>query len=87
MKDADLTLLALINREISGYNSSMEKTKFRDAIKHLLTISRHGNQYMQSEQPWVLAKGDDEQKKRAGTVIALCCNISGENFLEFLRIL
>jgi methionyl-tRNA synthetase len=78
LKDTDLNLIALINREISEFNVSMEKTKFRDAIKHLLTVSRHGNQYMQTEQPWVLAKGNEEQKTRAGTVIGLCCNIAGK---------
>lgn len=72
----DYNLLALINREIKGYTASMEKAKFRDAIKHLLSISRHGNQFMQNEQPWVLAKGNDAEKIRAGTVVGLCCNIS-----------
>lgn len=54
----------------------MQKTRFRDAIKHILTVSRNGNQYMQIEQPWVLLKGTDEQKVRAGLVIAMSCNIS-----------
>lgn len=74
----DNNLLALINREIKGYTAAMEKAKFRDAIKHLLSISRHGNQYMQAEQPWVLAKGSDADKVRAGTVVGMCCNISCE---------
>lgn len=73
---ADYNLLALINREVKDYTAAMEKAKFRDAIKHLLTISRHGNFYMQSEQPWVLAKGSEAEKIRAGTVVGLCCNIS-----------
>lgn len=72
----DLILLALINREIKGYVLSMERTRFRDGIRHLLTISRHGNIYLQTEQPWVLLKGTDEQKLRAGSVISLSCNIA-----------
>lgn len=72
----DLILLALINREIKNYVSSMEKTRFRDGIRHMLTISRQGNLYMQTEQPWVLLKGTDEQKLRAASVIALSCNIA-----------
>lgn len=72
----DLILLALINRELKGYIQSMQKSKFRDGLRHTLTISRHGNQYMQSQQPWVLLKGDEKEKKRAGTVIAVSCNIS-----------
>jgi len=31
---------------------------------------------MQTEQPWVLLKGTDEQKLRAGSVISLSCNIA-----------
>lgn len=73
----DLILLALINREIKGYVNSMEKTnRYRDSIKHMLAVSRQGNLYMQTEQPWVLLKGTEEQKARAGSVISLCCNIA-----------
>lgn len=76
LKDDDLILLALINREIKEYVSSMEKTRYRDAIRHILGVSRQGNLYMQTEQPWVLLKGNDEQKARASSVISLCCNIT-----------
>jgi methionyl-tRNA synthetase len=76
LNDDDLILLALINREIKEYVSSMEKTRYRDAIRHTLSVSRHGNQYMQTEQPWVLIKGTNEQKARAGSVISMCCNIT-----------
>lgn len=48
----------------------------RDGIRHILSISRHGNQYMQAQQPWVLLKGTDEDKRQAATVIGLCINIS-----------
>lgn len=58
----DYTLLALCTREYKGYVASLEKTKLRDGIRHILSISRHGNQYMQSNQPWVLLKGSDEEK-------------------------
>lgn len=68
-------LLALVNREIKSYVQSMEKSKFRDGIKHLLSVSRLGNQYLQTQQPWVLLKGTDDQKSRAGTVIAISCNL------------
>lgn len=87
LTEDEQNLLALINREIKGYILSMEKAKLRDGIRHTLSISRHGNQYMQAQQPWVLLKGSDDQKKRAGTVVSLCCNIAGEIFaflFEFL---
>lgn len=74
----ELQLLALVNREVRSYVQSMEAAKFRDGIKHLLTVSRHGNQYLQSQQPWVLLKGTAEQKERAGTVIGVSCNLCCE---------
>ncbi|XP_013104836.2 methionine--tRNA ligase, cytoplasmic [Stomoxys calcitrans] len=74
-KDEEV-LLALINRELRGYINSLEKARLRDGIRHLLSISRHGNGYMQSQQPWVLLKGNDEQKARAATIIGLCTNIA-----------
>lgn len=76
LTDADLMLLALVNREIKGYILSMEKARMRDGIRHILSISRHGNQYMQSQQPWVLLKGNEAEKKQAGSVIALSVNLS-----------
>lgn len=74
--DDELNVAVLINREIKGYIQSMEKSKLRDGLRHTLSISRHGNQYLQSQQPWVLLKGTAEQKERAATVIAFSCNIS-----------
>ncbi|XP_017471733.1 PREDICTED: methionine--tRNA ligase, cytoplasmic [Rhagoletis zephyria] len=72
----ELVLLALINREVRAYVNSLEKAKLRDGIRHLLSISRQGNGYMQAQQPWVLLKGTDEQKARAATIIGVCANIA-----------
>ncbi|XP_058057768.1 methionine--tRNA ligase, cytoplasmic [Anopheles bellator] len=74
LTEEDYTLLALANRELKGYVQQMEKARMRDGIRHLLQISRYGNQFMQTEEPWVKVKGTDDQKARAGTVIGLCCN-------------
>lgn len=58
----DYLVLALCLREFKGYVTALEKAKLRDGIRHILAISRHGNQYMQSTQPWVLLKGSQEDK-------------------------
>lgn len=58
----DYSVLALCLREFKGYVGALEKAKLRDGIRHILAISRHGNQYMQSTQPWVLLKGSQEDK-------------------------
>lgn len=72
----ELTLLAMINREYSAYIASMEKARYRDAVKYILNISRHGNQYLQTQQPWVLYKKGAEEQVQAATIIGLSCNIS-----------
>lgn len=76
-------VLALINRELQGYVQSMEKAKLRDGLRHTLSVSRHGNQYLQSQQPWVLLKGSDDQKQRAGTIIGFTCNIACKSLQFF----
>ncbi|KAJ8981803.1 hypothetical protein NQ317_007389 [Molorchus minor] len=72
----DYTLLALCTREMKAYVTALEKGKLRDGIRHILSISRHGNQYVQVNQPWVLCKGTEDEKTRAGTVIGICCNLA-----------
>lgn len=72
----DLVLLALAQRELSSYVQALEQAKLRDGLKHVLAISKHGNQYMQFQEPWVKIKGTDDEKKRAGTIIGICCNLA-----------
>lgn len=75
--EADLLVLALVNRELRGYVQAMDKTKMRDGIRHTLSVSRHGNQYLQSQQPWVLVKSaNEEQKQRAASVIGISINLA-----------
>lgn len=45
-------------------------------IRHILSIARIGNQVLQANQPWVLCKGTDDDKKRCETIIGLCLNLS-----------
>lgn len=75
-EEADWTVLALSQRELSSYINAMEQAKLRDGLKYILAISKHGNQYMQFQQPWVKIKGTDDDKKRAGTIVAICCNLA-----------
>ncbi|XP_005098473.2 methionine--tRNA ligase, cytoplasmic [Aplysia californica] len=76
VNEEDTQLLALISREIQGYVGNLEACRLRDGIRNILTISRLGNQYMQNNKPWVLAKGNAEEKLRAGCVVSLCANVS-----------
>ncbi|CAH0386639.1 unnamed protein product [Bemisia tabaci] len=72
----DFQLLALITRELRQFMAVLDKAKFRDGIKHILCISKYCNQLMQAEKPWVLMKGSEEEKSRAGTVIGLLSNLA-----------
>uniref|UniRef100_A0A0A9XCR8 Methionine--tRNA ligase, cytoplasmic n=1 Tax=Lygus hesperus TaxID=30085 RepID=A0A0A9XCR8_LYGHE len=61
--------------ELKAYIQALERGRLREGLKYILNISRYGNQYMQSTQPWVLVKGTDEQKERASSAIGLLCNV------------
>ncbi|KAM3955443.1 LOW QUALITY PROTEIN: methionyl-tRNA synthetase 1 [Aphomia sociella] len=72
----DYELMALVNREVVAYVQHMEKGRLREALRHVLSISRLGNQHMQSEQPWVLLKGSDDDKERGATAVGICCQLA-----------
>lgn len=36
--------------------------RIRDALKHILNISRHGNQYIQVNEPWKKIKGGELER-------------------------
>ncbi|KOC69527.1 Methionine--tRNA ligase, cytoplasmic [Habropoda laboriosa] len=76
LQEDDLVLLVLAQRELSSYVHSMKQAKLRDGLKHVLAISKHANVYMQFQEPWVKIKGTDNDKKRAGTIIGICCNLA-----------
>ncbi|VDI11987.1 Hypothetical predicted protein [Mytilus galloprovincialis] len=82
LRDEDKELLALINRELQTYIDNMEQAILRDSIRNIMSISRLGNQFMQSNKPWVLVKGSADDKSRSGTVVSLAVNIA--NLLSVL---
>ena len=57
-----------------------EKFRYRDALRAIFSISRLGNQYLQSNQPWALLKAGNAA--RAGSVIALALNLI--NFIALI---
>ncbi|KAH0629011.1 hypothetical protein JD844_010741 [Phrynosoma platyrhinos] len=72
----DKRLLAHITLELRQYNHLLEKVKIREALRSILNIARHGNQYLQVNEPWKQIKGGDVDKKQAGTVIGVAVNIA-----------
>ncbi|XP_017584175.1 PREDICTED: methionine--tRNA ligase, cytoplasmic [Corvus brachyrhynchos] len=53
----DQRLLARVTLEMRQYHQLMEKVRIRDALRCVLSISRHGNQYIQVNEPWKCIKG------------------------------
>ncbi|XP_040015475.1 methionine--tRNA ligase, cytoplasmic isoform X1 [Xiphias gladius] len=76
LQQEDKRLLALVGWELQQYIQLMDKVKIRDALKHILNISRHGNQYIQVNEPWKKIKGGDTERQRAGTVTGVSVNIA-----------
>ncbi len=71
----DQQFVALVSRHLGRYIDMMEDCRQRDAISEMLSISRLGNQLMQSNKPWKLVKSENRgEKKRAGSVVSLCVN-------------
>ncbi|CAH2224459.1 methionine--tRNA ligase, cytoplasmic [Pelobates cultripes] len=72
----DKRLVAQVAAELHQYNQLLEKVRIRDALRCILNISRHGNQYIQVNEPWKCIKGTKEEQKRAGTVTGVAINMS-----------
>lgn len=72
----DKRLLAHISWELQHYHQLLEKVRIRDALRSILTISRHGNQYIQVNEPWKRIKGSEVDRQRAGTVTGVAVNIA-----------
>ncbi|KAK5608807.1 Methionine--tRNA ligase, cytoplasmic, partial [Crenichthys baileyi] len=76
LQQEDKKLLAVVGWELQQYIQVMDKVKIRDALKHVLNISRHGNQYIQVNEPWKKIKGGESERQRAGTVTGVSVNIA-----------
>ena len=77
MNEKDKAILVEVNKHLKAYLDAMEKCHLREAISETLSISKRGNQLMQSEKPWELVKsGKEEDRQRAGSVVSFCSNLT-----------
>ncbi|KAL2091441.1 hypothetical protein ACEWY4_013704 [Coilia grayii] len=76
LQEEDKRLLAQVGWELKQYIQLLDKVRIRDALKCILNISRHGNQYIQVNEPWKKIKGGDTDRQRAGTVTAVSVNMA-----------
>jgi methionyl-tRNA synthetase len=54
--------------DIAAYHTAMDGTRgflLHDALQHAMACVVRGNEYVQSSQPWALAKHDDDASRRA----------------------
>ncbi|KAK2516029.1 Mars isoform B [Columba livia] len=72
----DERLLARVTLELRQYHQLLERVRIRDALRCILSISRHGNQYIQVNEPWKRIKGDEKDRQRAGTVTGVAVNVA-----------
>jgi methionyl-tRNA synthetase len=69
---------------------AVEEYKFREALAHVMDLSRMGNQYLQKTSPWLLYKEDKEKHaQRIETILHLSLQVAAnltllcEPFLPF----
>ena len=48
---------------ISGAISSMERQRFKEALRHIMNISQAGNAYLQQAEPWAYINADDSEER------------------------
>ncbi|KAL9967670.1 hypothetical protein ACROYT_G025951 [Oculina patagonica] len=76
LTEDDKNFITLINKELKTYVDDLEKMRLREGLKGVLNMSKLGNQYIQSNKPWVLVKGSESDRSRAGTVLGVASNLS-----------
>ncbi|XP_063997761.1 methionine--tRNA ligase, cytoplasmic isoform X2 [Pogoniulus pusillus] len=76
LRAEDQRLLARVNLQLQHYHQLLEQVRLRDALRCILSISRHGNQYIQVNEPWKGIKGGEEDRQRAGTVTGVAVNVA-----------
>ncbi len=70
--EQDLLLLSLPTQSLSKIRQLMDKLEFNSAIEEILIIIRAANLYVDTSEPWALAKKDTD---RLSTVLSLLVNL------------
>ena len=72
----DEHFIALVNGHLASYFKNFEERMMSRAFENIFAISKIGNQYLQYNAPWVLTKGSEADKLRAGSVISVATNVA-----------
>ena len=86
LNDFDKSTLAEISVIKTNLENSIEKFRFREAIKIAMDLARLGNKYLADTEPWKLIKTDEERVKTIMNIsiqITAALSIIMEPFLPF----
>ena len=86
MTELDNDTLNQISVIKSNIEFSIERYRFREALKEVMDLARLGNKYLAETEPWQLIKTDPERVKTILNIsLQICANISifAEPFLPF----
>lgn len=72
--DEDNKVLISISHFQKKISNSIEKFKFREALKELMNLARLGNKYLADQEPWKLIKTKPE---RVSTIMYVGLQVSG----------
>jgi methionyl-tRNA synthetase len=79
LDDTDKELIKEIGNAKSKVENLLEEFKFREALFEVIDLSRKGNQYMQKNEPWIVAKQlaeNPEVQKSIDNTMHLCLQLS-----------
>lgn len=72
----DSDFLSHVEDCISSAIESMEKQRFKEALRHVMNISQAGNAFLQHAAPWKYLNADDSPEKRASLgALATCWRV------------
>jgi methionyl-tRNA synthetase len=73
LQDYDNQIIEEIKANFTEVEKSLDRFKFRDALRAAMNIARAGNKYLADTEPWKLIKTD---KERVKTILNLALNIT-----------
>jgi methionyl-tRNA synthetase len=79
LDDYDRALIEQIQQTTQGVSEKLELYQFRDALFAIIDLARHGNQYMQRKEPWIVAKrleSNPEDQALIDNCLHLCLQLT-----------
>ena len=75
----DKALIEQIRLSTEAITAHLEAYQFRDALFSVIDLARHGNQYMQRKEPWIVAKrleSEPEAQQSIDNCLHLCLQLT-----------